>query len=257
MSASIAVINESTVAADADVTSWVPALQTQVTDHFLPAWGTDAQLSFVPQSQPPPPDAWQLVVLDDSDQAGALGYHDLTSAGLPLAKVFAKSDQQANSSISVTCSHELLEMLGDPMIDTTVLFQDNAGNMAAFAFEACDACEADQYGYQIDNVLVSDFVYPSWFDQRPNPDGVPANALDYQQHLAQALTLANPGAAILPGGYIGMWTPNGGWNQVNGQDRQADYSAIAQRGSRRERRARRSQWMKSLSYEQITARRTR
>jgi hypothetical protein len=257
VSVSIAVINESTVVTDAQVTSWVPALQAQVTDHFLPAWGTDAQLTFVPNSQAPPLDAWQLVVLDDSDQAGALGYHDLTSAGLPLAKVFAQSDQQAGSSISVTCSHELLEMLGDPMIDTTVLFQDNAGNVAAFAFEACDACEADQYGYDIGGVLVSDFVYPSWFDQRPNPGGVPAGALDYGQHLTQALTLASPLASVLPGGYIGMWTPNGGWTQVAGQDRQADYYAIPQRGSRRERRMRRSQWMKSLSYEQIAARRSR
>jgi hypothetical protein len=256
MSASIAVINESTVVTDAEVTSWVPALQTQVTDHFLPVWGVGAQLSFVPRSQPPPADAWQLAVLDDSDQAGALGYHDVTSSGLPLGKVFAKSDQQANSSISVTCSHELLEMLGDPMIDTTVFFQDNEGNAAAFAFEACDACEADQYGYEINGVLVSDFAYLGWFDQRPNPDGVPANALDYGQHLTQGLTLANPQAAILPGGYIGMWTPNGGWTQITGQDRQADYSAIPQRGSRRERRTRRSQWTKSLPYAEIAARRT-
>lgn len=184
----------------------MPALQTQVTNHFLPAWGVGAQLTFAPQSEPPPADAWQLVVLDDSDQAGARGYHDMTSTGLPLGKVFAKSDQQTNSSISVTCSHELLEMLGDPMMDTTVLFQDDAGNVAAFAFEACDACEADQYGYQIDGVLVSDFVNPSWFGQRPNPDGMPTSALDYEQHLTQALTLDNPQGAILPGGYIGIGT---------------------------------------------------
>lgn len=255
MSVSIAVINESTVVSDAQVRPWVPALQSQVTDNFAPVWGADADLTFVPKAQPPAADAWQLVILDDSDQAGALGYHDLTSAGLPLAKIFAKSDQQAGSSISVTCSHELLEMLGDPMIDTTVLFQDNQGNVAAFAFEACDACEADTYGYQINGVLVSDFAYPSWFDQRPNPAGVPAGALDYGQHLTQALTLANPAAAILPGGYIGMWTPNGGWTQVTGQDRQSDPFAIPQRGSRRERRTRRSEWTNSLPYDQIKARR--
>jgi hypothetical protein len=64
------------------------------------------------------------------------------------------------------------------------------------------------------------------------------------------------GGAILPGGYIGMWTPNGGWNQVSGPERQADYFAIPQRGSRRERRTRRSQWIKSLPYTEIVKRRT-
>ena len=56
--------------------------------------------------------------MDDSDQAGALGYHDLTSAGLPMGKVFARTDLQNNLSWTVTVSHELLEILGDPMINT-------------------------------------------------------------------------------------------------------------------------------------------
>jgi hypothetical protein len=38
----------------------------------------------------PAPDSWWLVFLDNSDQAGALAYHDLTNEGLPLSKVFVK-----------------------------------------------------------------------------------------------------------------------------------------------------------------------
>src|SRR5690348_1485515 len=100
MSTSIAILNESTVVTDAEVQSWIPALQTQVTDHFCPAWGFGATLTFVPKSERPPPDAWQIAVLDNSDQAGALGYHDLTADNLPLAKVFAKSDLQFGNSVS-------------------------------------------------------------------------------------------------------------------------------------------------------------
>jgi hypothetical protein len=33
-----------------------------------------------------------------------------------------------------------------------------------YAYEVCDACEDDSFGYQIDNILLSDFVYPSWFE---------------------------------------------------------------------------------------------
>src|SRR5262249_22512484 len=75
----IAVINESTVVSDADVKAAVAALQKQVSRDFAPAWGIDASLTFVPFGGNPSPDAWWLVILDNSDQAGALGYHDLTT----------------------------------------------------------------------------------------------------------------------------------------------------------------------------------
>ncbi|HEV8065612.1 MAG TPA: hypothetical protein VGP46_12295 [Acidimicrobiales bacterium] len=253
--AQVVVINESTAVTDSDVESWVPALQTQVSSHFAPMWDADATLSFVPTTQTPPPAAWQLVVLDDSDQAGALGYHDLTSAGLPLAKVFAKSDLQANSSVSVTCSHELLEMLGDPMIDMVAFLQDSGGNPVGVAYEACDVCEDDSYGYEIAGVLVSDFVYRHWFDDRPNPAGVLSTALDYGGHVTSAMNPSEPAASILPGGYIGIWTSSQGWTQVTGSARSGDPTAVAPPGSRRERRTRRGQWQLSLPPDEIAKRR--
>ena len=74
---------------DADVQAMVAALQKQVDTDFGPAWHTGAQVDFVASAARPPADAWVVAVLDNSDQAGALGYHDLTPAGLPLGKVFA------------------------------------------------------------------------------------------------------------------------------------------------------------------------
>ena len=88
-------INESTVLADADVVPVVAALQKQVTNDFRPVWGMDAELSIVPKGTQPANGSWWLVLLDDSDQANALGYHDLTSDGLPIGKVFAASDLKA------------------------------------------------------------------------------------------------------------------------------------------------------------------
>ena len=110
----ISVINASTVVTDDDVRPVVDALQRQVSNDFLAAWGVDARLTFVPTSSMPPPGTWWLSILDDSDQAGALGYHDLTPDGLPLGKVFAATDLKYGSQWSVTASHELLEMLADP-----------------------------------------------------------------------------------------------------------------------------------------------
>ena len=88
----IAVINESTVLSDADVVPIVAALQKQVTNDFRPVWGVDAALTITAAGTPPPTGSWWLVLLDDSDQASALGYHDLTTEGLPIGKVFAASD---------------------------------------------------------------------------------------------------------------------------------------------------------------------
>jgi hypothetical protein len=160
----ISVINESTVLADSDVAPVVAALQKQVSNDFRPIWGVDAVLTIVPKTAQPPTGSWWLVLLDDSDQANALGYHDLTTEGLPIGKVFADSDLKAGTSWTVTASHELLEMLGDPNINLTAFVQNTNTAGMLYAYEVCDACEDDSFGYQIDNVLLSDFVYPSWFE---------------------------------------------------------------------------------------------
>jgi len=148
------------VLADADVTPAVATLQKQVTNDVRPVWGTDAELTIVPKSTQPSNGSWWLVLLDDSDQADALGYHDLTTEDLPIGKVFGASDLKAG----ITASHALLEMLGDPNINLTVFVQNSNTAGILYAYEVCDAREDDSLGYQIDNILLSDFVYPSWFE---------------------------------------------------------------------------------------------
>src|SRR6266851_10439261 len=108
----IAVINASSVMTDADVQGAVPALQTQVHRDFYPPWGVDADLTFVPKGHQPPAGSWWLAILDNSDQAGALGYHDVTTEGLPLGKVIAGTDKQYGYIWTVTASHELLAGCG-------------------------------------------------------------------------------------------------------------------------------------------------
>jgi hypothetical protein len=201
----IAVVNESTVLTDVDVANYVVAQQYQVSYHFKPHWGPTAVMTEVAAGSVPA-SSWQLVFLDDSDQAGALGYHDLTSSGLPLGKVFAKTDLQNGYKWSITASHECLEMLGDPWVDAAV----QVGKQTFYALEVCDACEADSLGYETHGVWVSDFVLPPWFSGEPGP-------YDYKGHISSARQL-------LPGGYIGEWTPSTGWTQKT-----ADTAAPASR----------------------------
>jgi hypothetical protein len=242
----ISVINESTVLTDAEVTPVVAALQQQVTNDFRPIWGVDAELKLIPQGAQPPAGTWWLAILDDSDQAGALGYHDLTPDGLPIGKVFAASDLKAGMSWSVTASHELLEMLADPNINLTVFVQnaDTAGTL--YAYEVCDACEGDSLGYPINNVLVSDFVYPAWFESFRAQASTQFDRMNKIQTPLQ----------LLPGGYIGMFdvTAGTGWQQQTAERVPTNVRHRGHVGSRRERRAvTRDQWVVSLAQRKINS----
>ncbi|MBI3804641.1 MAG: hypothetical protein HY282_12860 [Nitrospirae bacterium] len=224
----IAVINASTVLTDDQVKAAVPDLQTQVHRDFAPAWGVDADLTFVPKKSKPAPGMWWLVILDNSDQAGALGYHDLTKDGLPLGKVFAGSDIQYGYQWTVTASHELLEMLGDPDINLTAFVQPNATTGLLYAYEVCDACEADQFGYKIGSTLVSDFVYPAWFESFRKKG---STQFDYGKQIHKPFQL-------IKGGYIGIFDvkSGSGWHQITAEGESFRYDMRPRLGSRRERR---------------------
>ena len=240
----ISVINESTVLADTDVVPVVAALQKQVTNDFRPVWGADAELSIVPKGTQPPNGSWWLVLLDDSDQANALGYHDLTSDGLPIGKVFAASDLKAGTSWTVTASHELLEMLGDPNINLTVFVQNSNTAGVLYAYEVCDACEDDSLGYQIDSVLLSDFVYPAWFESFRTEGSTQFDRMNKIQTPFQ----------LLVNGYIGVFTVNSGsgWSQQTEQKRPTNALHRGAVGTRRERRnIPHELWINSLPQRKI------
>jgi len=233
----VSIINQSTVVTDDDVGSAVADLQTQVSRDFAPAWGRDAALTFVPSGSQPASGSWWLVILDNSDQAGALGYHDLTTEGLPLGKVFAGTDKQFGANWTVTASHELLELLADPDVNLTAFVQSSDTTGRLYAYEVADACEADNYGYKIGNTSVSDFVFPAWFESFA-PSGT---QLDQQNQIQNPFQL-------LPGGYISVFdiSAGNGWQQMNGSEAQSRYTSRAHIGSRRERRRTpRTDWLKS------------
>ena len=196
----IAITNASTCLTDAQVAAAIPALQRQVTVDFRAYWDVDCQLTFLPRGAASPDGWWQISVTDNPDQAGALGYHELTSRGTPLGKVFAGLDLQSGGSWTVTLSHELLEMLADPWINWCA--QGTDGKI--YALEVCDAVEADKLGYEIDGVLVSTSSLPSWFEPTH------ADRVDFKRRIAKPLELA-------AGGYISVLDAGGGWTQIAAQ----------------------------------------
>lgn len=224
----IQIVNESTVVSDKEIASYVPALQIQISRDFAPIWGADATLEFVPKGGKLDSEKCWLGVFDHSDQAGALGYHDVTPNGMPIGKVFAADGAKYGNSLSVTISHELVELLGDPSCEDCMF--DEASNRF-FCKEAADAVEDDSLGYKIGGVLVSDFVTPDWFCANATAPGTKYDFLGHCKHPLQILT----------GGYIGYLDLHNaalGFQEITADKRSQEILDKKQAGSRRDRRLR-------------------
>lgn len=229
----IALINASTAATDAELAAARDALQTQVDRDFGPEWGTFATLSVFAHADAVagqiPPDAWWITLLDNSDVPNALGYHDLTPKGLPAGKCFVETEKAYGGDWRVCLSHELLEMLADPDVNLAVF----ASPTRLVSREVCDAPEADAYGYDIGNVRVSNFVTRAWFESFREKG---ETAFDFQKQILAPFSL-------LPGGYMSMLdltTSSEGWRQITNEIGLSHAGLRRVRphaGSRREKRA--------------------
>lgn len=223
----IVFVNKSTSVSDDDLRAAIPAFQTQISRDFAPIWGVDATLrmakspvsnSVIPpggivQTPPIPPrddyppqaGEWIVYIMDTSDQAGDLGYHQRDTLDNPEAFIFVKDDIRYGLSWTVTISHELLEMLVDPLATICVISGDRL-----YAYEVADACEEDTFGYKIGDTLVSDFVFPAWFEDDRK---VGSTQFDFCRHI-------NAPFQLIQGGYIGyleLSSPAAGWKQLTAQ----------------------------------------
>jgi hypothetical protein len=212
----IAVLNSATAVPALEVQAWVRAIEIQCNRDYLPtlepkALQSSVTISYVGPGVPAPIDAWWIAVVDDADMAGALGYHDLTVAGLPIGKVFVKTSKLYGAEPSVVLSHEVLEMLGDPHVNLTV--SDGEDIRRYWAKEVCDAVQDDTSGYVITvpatltraakNVRVSDFVLPSYWNSQ-----VTKRPYSFKDRLT------GPVPALAPGGYM-PFVMDGVWDQIS------------------------------------------
>ena len=211
-SINVSVINKSTIDSDEIKKCMEEALQPQVSKEFFEAWNVDAKLTFVDNPSNSPNGTWWLVILNDTDQDDWFGYH-VTSAGFPLAKVFARTIQKQNKSWSITASHELLEMLADPTINRMVskrkftpadLPAKGEKQADFYVLEVCDPVAPDECGYDKGGFMVSDFVLPSWFESNGQP---PYDKNPSVSKLSQPFTSVS-------GGYHGFYSSQDGWQLV-------------------------------------------
>jgi hypothetical protein len=157
----IALVNRSTSVSDKALRQFARAMAVQLKRDFLPAWGRGAKLHCIGRKQTPRAGIWQVVFVDDRNSAE--GYHELTSGGFPLGRIFVREANEWPSGWTGTASHEILELLMDPDTTFGVLVEDESKGPRVYSLEVCDPVQADRFSYAIDGVALSNFVTPAWF----------------------------------------------------------------------------------------------
>jgi hypothetical protein len=155
-------------------------------DHVTPVWGTPAKLV---KSTDYLKGAWAIVFLDDADQPGALAYHDLTPDGLPVSKVFVKTTLDDNQSVSVSASHELVEMIVDPAIN---MYTSGPDPKTMYAYESADPVE--EVTFKVNGMDMSDFVYPAYFEVFRKPGSV---QFDHEKKVTKPFQILSGGYQII------------------------------------------------------------
>ncbi|MGZ4688998.1 MAG: hypothetical protein ACXVKA_08105 [Acidimicrobiia bacterium] len=132
----------------------------QQLEHFAEAWGSVTwELTRDLDRQ-----GFRIVLFDHTDEKDAAAYHSQRK-GKPYASVFARDILEDDgtwtkgaNSVSCAASHEVVELLADPVCNFYVDKLD--GYM--YALEIADPTQGDSYN--IDGVAVSNFVYPAYWN---------------------------------------------------------------------------------------------
>lgn len=187
----------------------VAGLQEQLSNEFLAAWGLTATLRI----GQPAPGEWWLAIIANADVANALGYHDVTPEGLPLAKVFTEVAAQAGVPISGVMSHELCEMIADPEAN---LYASNQDGSKLVAYESADPVENDSYKSS-NGTTLSNFVTPAWFESFRT-----SGVFDFLKRLSAPLTMTAGGYEIVAtGAQIGQVFGRPEFNYASGRSRRS------------------------------------
>jgi len=184
----VALISESDRVGPGDLMTVAAALQKQAMRDLAPLWDIGATVAAFARIEDMPLDYWPIIIRDN------IGYHaagiHLDKNGQPFSLV--KADD-ARDTWSVTCSHEMCEMLVDPFGNRLVAgasIKPGQGRVN-YLVEVCDPSEDAAFAYGVNGVLVSDFYTPHFFD----PSGAPGVRYSYSGAITSPRT-------IREGGYI-------------------------------------------------------
>ncbi len=200
---------------DADVQQAVRAINRQLAEDFEPHWQFGARLrldaSFertkdggekaLVREMPQRRGDAVVYLVDGSSVADAEGYHDRNGGDVPCGFVSLDACRECNDPWQMTLSHEVLELVGDPMANLMVQgpHPHERHKLVFHTFELCDPVQADSY--EIDGVPVSNFVLPAWFT-RGDAVGGRNDFIGRRRDRAPLESFR-----MAPGGYLCYWDP--------------------------------------------------
>ena len=162
----VALVSQTPSVPLSEIVKVAAALQKQVTRDFAPIWEVSATVDSFAKLEDVPLGYWPIMVRDDvTTNFQAAGIH-LDDNGQPFSLV------QASDDWALTSSHEVLEMLADPFGERVIAGRPptQGGKKATdmkrveYLIEVCDPSEADDFSYTVNDVTVSDFYTPQFFD---------------------------------------------------------------------------------------------
>jgi hypothetical protein len=187
----VALVSEVELVSQRWLTRIAGALQKQVMRDFNPIWDVQATVDGFASLEDVPLGYWPLIVVQDVRDAA--GYHT-DQNGQPFALI------EYGRSWSLTASHECLEMLADPFGNRLIAGQSpmEGQGRVEFLVEVCDPSEDQTFAYRVNNILMSDFYTPQFFD--------PATAACVRYSFTGSITEPRQ---VLPGGYLSWHDPVG------------------------------------------------
>ena len=179
------------------------AINVQVTRDLAQFWPVRASVVYLSDPALVGPGMWPVTIVHGlgPEEGGChVGAHNQ-----PFAKVI---NTREGDEWTLDASHEICEMLIDPFgnalqpsapvgVDGDVL-RDLEGTLE-YLVEACEPCASAAAGYEIDGVLVSDFISPRYFDR--------AAATGVRYSFAGSIHAPRQ---VLPGGRLSWIDPESG-----------------------------------------------
>jgi hypothetical protein len=153
----LSIVNHATVNLGISLLDLAKLGNDYINSVVVPWWGETKQATCV-ATQQILPNSWAVIIMDDADQQGALGYHDVTPEGLPLVKVFARTAMADGATVTEVFTHEVAEVLCDP--DCNLMAADSMGTL--YGLETSDPTESMLFS--LDGHVVSNIVTPAWFE---------------------------------------------------------------------------------------------
>jgi hypothetical protein len=196
----LALVSETDSIKLAETTRVAAALDKQATRDFAPIWSVSASVHAFASLEEVPLGYWPMIIRDDIEFQGAAGIH-LDKDGQPFALITSGADWP------LTASHEMLEMLADPFGNRTIAgpsIKPGQGRVN-YLVEVSDPSEASEFGYTANDVEVSDFYTPAYFD--------PVVATGVRYSFTGAISKPRE---VLKGGYLSWHEPiSDHWFQAN------------------------------------------